>query len=183
MYLIYKLTNPHTELSYIGYTNDLERRIKEHKKLNTVECDDFTTEVLFDGIPTRAEANEMEKVFIDIHGTFDNGYNNTRGGGRGTEMAKFSDEHCSKISEHAKSRVKDGTHHFLGKTNPVYKHIANGTHHLLDGSIQRKYWESFRERQRETIIIIAEVLYYQKLSWLWYSNKDWSEKYEQQSLF
>ena len=96
MYLIYILTNPSTQKSYIGLTNNLKKRLAGHKRHNTVACQDFRSKVLFDNIPTRAEASEMEKVYIDLYQTFDNGYNKTRGGDRGTEI---SDEVCKKLSD------------------------------------------------------------------------------------
>lgn len=88
MHLIYMITNPHTKLSYVGLTKNLKKRLYQHKRDFTVECDDFNIEVIFDNIPSLAEANEMEKVFIDVHHTFDNGYNKTRGGGRKTEVSE-----------------------------------------------------------------------------------------------
>ena len=81
MYCIYKLTNPQNGFAYIGHTSNIKRRIYQHKRDLTVECKDFTIEVLFDNIPSRAESLEMEKVFVDIHNTYENGYNKTRGGG------------------------------------------------------------------------------------------------------
>ena len=81
MYLIYKLTNPHNNKSYIGLTKDLDGRIKNHKSSKTVECKDFDVDVVFDNIPSLDEANEMEKVYIDVYDTYENGYNNTLGGG------------------------------------------------------------------------------------------------------
>ena len=88
MFLIYLLTNPHTGLSYVGYTKHYAKRMYEHRYHLTVKCTDFHRRVLFDGIPTRDEALEMEKVFIDVYGTFDNGYNRTRGGGRTSEHSE-----------------------------------------------------------------------------------------------
>ena len=35
--------------------------------------------------------------------------------------------------------VRQGRHHFCGKTNPVYKQLADGTHNFLGGEIQRRH--------------------------------------------
>lgn len=35
-------------------------------------------------------------------------------------------------------RVANGTHPFVGASNPSYARVQNGTHHFLDGSISRK---------------------------------------------
>ena len=85
---IYKITNPKTQLAYIGLTSNIKTRIQTHKRNHTIKCTNFTTEILLDDIPSLAEANEMEKVFIDLHGTFENGANETRGGGRNTEVSE-----------------------------------------------------------------------------------------------
>lgn len=157
MYLIYKLTNPHNGLSYVGLTKKLERRLYIHGLNNTVEYQDFTHEVLFDNIPSRAEANEMEKVFIDVHDTFDNGYNQTRGGGTSSELAeevkqKISETHLQRVKDGihpwldseiqringqkgSRPRVKQGTHHwqdFDKQSKEQRRRVAEGTHHFLD---------------------------------------------------
>lgn len=143
MFCIYKLRNPQNRGEYVGHTNDYDRRMREHRCDLTVECTDFEHEIVFDGIPTRAEANEMEKVFIDIHRTFDNGYNKTRGG-RGTEV---SEETKGKCRQAALQRVEDRTHPFIGgeiqrETNR--RRVADGTHHFIGG-------ESQREMQRQRV--------------------------------
>jgi hypothetical protein len=39
---------------------------------------------------------------------------------------------------HAKKRVREGTHNFLGENNPMKKASKNGTHHFFGGDIQKK---------------------------------------------
>ena len=145
MFLIYLLTNPRTGLSYVGYTKDLKRRLAKHKYLFTVDCKDFTNKIVFDGIPTRAEAQEMEKVFIDVYGTYDNGYNKTRGGSTGTELsdetkqkisetltgATFTEEHKQNISENHALYWQGKTHseetkQKMGESRKGEKHFAYG---------------------------------------------------------
>lgn len=41
-------------------------------------------------------------------------------------------------SKAAQKRVKEGTHHFLGKNNPSYRKLADGTHPFLDSERQRQ---------------------------------------------
>ena len=113
-----------------------------------------------------------------------NGYNMTWGGDG------WDSDAASRIAREAnRKQVADGTHNFLGKSNPSHKRIANGTHNFQNPEFYQKRYEKFLKDQRETIIIIAEVLYHHRLSW-WYSNKDWFNKplhdfenYEQQLLF
>ena len=110
MYCIYKLTNPKTKLSYIGLTKNFKNRIRKHKLNLTLECSDFTSEILLSNIPTRAEANEMEKVYIHFFNTYKNGYNKTRGGGLNTETTE-------KTREKLRAAKKD-VH--KGENNPFY---------------------------------------------------------------
>ena len=119
---------------YVGYClkRRYDRRMKEHKNRLTVETADFESVILFDDIPTLSEALEMEKVFIDVHSTFDNGYNKTRGSGWGmtSEVAR----------ENNLKRVADGTHPFLGgeiSRENNNRRVEDGTHPWLCGEIQR----------------------------------------------
>ena len=105
MYLIYKITNPETGLSYIGQTlsSRFNVRLSEHRKRLTVESKDFECEIILENIPSRAESREMEKVYIDIFGTFENGYNDTRGG---DGLDKHSDASKRKVSESLTGKVR-----------------------------------------------------------------------------
>jgi hypothetical protein len=143
MFLIYGL-KPADSIEYVGLTHSdrYDRRMREHGRDNTVKTPDFESVILFDNIPSRAEAREMEKVFINAHNTFENGYNKTRGGSNGTEC---SDETKQKISEKAREdslrRVKNGTHNFLGgkiQRESNLQRVKDDTHNFLDGKIQRE---------------------------------------------
>lgn len=136
MFCIYKLRNPYNRGEYVGHTNDYERRMYQHRYDLTVDCTDFEHEILFDNIPSRAEALEMESVFIALYDTFHNGYNETTGGGRGTEV---SEETKEKQKQSALQRVADGTHNFSGDSNPVHRQVADGTHNFLGGEIAREH--------------------------------------------
>ena len=139
-FLIYKLTNTHTGLSYIGYTNNLKRRIYDHKRDNTLGCQDFTTEILLDGITEIAEALEQEKAFIALHSTFENGYNKTTGGGKGTEL---SDKTLKKISDNSKKMWK----------NPEYRERKSAAwrgnnNPMKNPEIRKKVSESHKGKKR-----------------------------------
>lgn len=138
MYCIYKLTNPETGLSYIGYTNNFNKRISKHKDDLTVGCKDFISEIILDKIPSHTKAIEMEKIFIDLHDTFKNGANQNRGGGGPGEHTEETRKNMSKSQQR---RVKKGNHHFLGgeitrKNNE--KRLKNGSHNFLDKNFQRE---------------------------------------------
>jgi group I intron endonuclease len=88
-HLIYKHTSPSGK-SYIGQTNDYDRRCKEHQKYTWCRAfsaaiqkygwDNFTHEMLVEYI-TEDEANALEVYYIKEHSTlYPNGYNLTTGG-------------------------------------------------------------------------------------------------------
>lgn len=134
MYLIYKITNMLTGLSYVGLTKRFSNRMNYHRRELTVGCTDFQIEILWEDIPSLDEANEMEKVFIHIHDTFHNGANKTTGGGSNVEV---SDSTRQKHSLSAKSRVVKGLHNFQGSESNISR-VNKGTHPWLSGEVQRK---------------------------------------------
>lgn len=110
MWLIYKITNALTGVAYVGLISDLQRQIHSHQRKETVGSIHFDIEILFDNIPSRAEAYEMEKVFIDMYATFENGANQTRGGGGGVGRTKSREpkKYLSK-GQRAQSVVDSGS--------------------------------------------------------------------------
>lgn len=142
MYCIYGLKTD--RIRYVGLTKDRERRKTRHRQILTVGTVDFEMIVLFDAIPTINEANEMEKVYIDVHRTYIGDdptcFNKTRGGGKNTELSdtsrrKMSETHrklasmglnpmqsdeqrqrqSKKMSDLNRKRIESGTHHFKSK--------------------------------------------------------------------
>lgn len=124
MYLIYKITNPHNRRAYVGITRNVDDRMRWHRRNLTVECRDFDIEILMDDIPSGEEAQEMEKVFIDVHQTFadDGGYNKTRGGGRNYQVSKETRQKLSEAHKGGRhteeSRRKIGDAHRGMKRRP-----------------------------------------------------------------
>lgn len=84
---IYKITNLLNNKSYIGQSNNIERRINEHFTSNSQEIDqiikevgknNFSIEVLEEC--TVEELNDKEKYWIKFYNSFYDGYNQTLGG-------------------------------------------------------------------------------------------------------
>lgn len=95
MWIIYKHTCTITNKSYIGFTkHSMEFRWNQHclgaayssphnhfhnaLRLYGTEC--WTHEVIAENIPSREEACVLERHFIRLYDTFENGYNSTIGG-------------------------------------------------------------------------------------------------------
>lgn len=87
---IYKITNILTNESYIGQSTNIERRKNEHFNNNSCSQqlidemikelgqDSFTFEVLEECLAS--ELNDREKYWIEFYDSFNNGYNQTKGG-------------------------------------------------------------------------------------------------------
>lgn len=106
MGLIYMATNKVNGKSYIGLTTGtLENRRKQHKSqakrvdglfqraINKYGWDNFSWEVLEDGIDSIDDLNKREIYYIDKYDTFNKGYNMTLGGeGIKIPYIKYTDE-------------------------------------------------------------------------------------------
>lgn len=102
-YIIYKVTNIINNKSYIGLTcRDFQTRryehiyesnsnsvFKFHQALRKYSNDNFTWEILEDGLESIKIANEREIHYIKHFDSYSNGYNMTKGGG-GRENYFFS---------------------------------------------------------------------------------------------
>ena len=104
---IYKITNKKTGKSYIGQSNDIERRFKEHQQKGASSCipldvaiqkygkDAFDYEIIEEC--ALSQLNEKEEYYIQLYDTKNNGYNCNDGGnqqsiGLNNGRAKLSEE-------------------------------------------------------------------------------------------
>lgn len=104
---IYKITNKKTGKSYIGQSNDIERRFKEHQQkgassripldvaIQKYGKDAFDYEII-EECPL-SQLNEKEEYYIQLYDTKNNGYNCSDGGnqqsiGLNNGRAKLSEE-------------------------------------------------------------------------------------------
>lgn len=122
-YLVYKITCTINNKSYVGVTNDLQRRLRDHRNprssckalYNAISAhgwDAFSVCVLVEGLD-RHQAYELEPILIVDHQTrVPAGYNITAGGWNGRSGMSYvmSAEHKHKISEsHKGKRHTDDT--------------------------------------------------------------------------
>lgn len=123
---IYKITNKINGKTYIGQSEDIERRFKHHKGIYSdfaihrafkkYGIDNFTFEVLYE-CPIE-EMNKWETFFITIFGSLSpNGYNLNMGG----DGKEVSEETKKKMSESRRKQVrpkcKDETKVKIGNAN------------------------------------------------------------------
>lgn len=142
------IKNKVNEKCYIGQTNNIERRIRRHKKdskildtylyrsIRKYGWDNFDISII-DECDSREELNEREIFYIDKYDSFNNGYNMTLGGdghnglspseetrkkiSEANSKIKKDEEWCRKISE---SRKKN----YIKENHPNYgKHLSEET--------------------------------------------------------
>jgi group I intron endonuclease len=132
MYCIYKITNNITGKSYIGYTNNYNKRIANHRrggKTGVGSCtqlyksmkkhgsDSFTFNILYDKIESVEEAKILEAETIQKYDTFKTGYN-AHPGGTGGDMSSYESFQISMEKMHAKRKPEDyATYGFANKSH------------------------------------------------------------------
>ena len=101
---IYKITNKLNGKVYIGQSDNCERRIKEHKRIRSVDIDDyinvlgadnFTYEIIKEC--EKSELDSLEQFYIQQYDSKNNGYNIQKGGynnssGEGNGRARLTEE-------------------------------------------------------------------------------------------
>ena len=136
--LIYIATNQVNLKSYVGQTlGKFDTRKRRHlykadggndshfhRALRKYGVDAFNWRVLEEGI-VETRLDGREDLWIDFYDSLNNGYNMKRAGSRGSHTT----ESRQKLSAAQLKLVEQGTHPFLGSSNPVYQRIADGTHH------------------------------------------------------
>ena len=102
---IYKITNIKNNQSYIGKSNNIERRLSDHKRLAFTKSykeynkilyqafrkygiENFIFEIL-EELDNYSISNEREKYWIKYYNTYNNGYNESEGGDGGSSKG-----HC-----------------------------------------------------------------------------------------
>jgi hypothetical protein len=75
MYYIYFLRDSNGDVKYVGQTQDIDRRMTEHKRMKPPH----TFEVIYENINS-IDAKILEIENIDKYDTYKNGWNKTRGG-------------------------------------------------------------------------------------------------------
>ena len=99
-----------------GYTKEKTKHDKFANAINKWGWDAFECKILIDGITDYDELLRLEKLFIAMFNTYENGYNSTQGG-EGTLGSKhnkgkvFTDEHRRRLSEAKRGK----TSHMKGK--------------------------------------------------------------------
>lgn len=119
-------------INYTGGSNE----IKNTKFANAIRkwgWDSFELVFIKDGIDNQEELNELEKYYIKLYNSFENGYNSTLGGDgvtgckhTGMYGKEFTEEHRQKLSDSHKGKN-------CGEEHPMY-----GKHHTEEARAKIK---------------------------------------------
>lgn len=156
-YSVYLITNRITGKQYIGYTKDTHIRFNKHRfcgKRGTGSCkrlyesmykhgiNNFSFDILIENIDDIDTAKCLEIKYIEEYGTFNNGYNSTKGG-TGGDMSAYESWQTSMIRMH-KNRSPDSyaSLGMKGKTHSIETR-------LKQAESRTKHWESLTDEERE----------------------------------
>lgn len=127
MGVIYKAVNKINGKSYIGQTNNLKRRIKEHIKREDGTAfhaaimkygeENFDWEII-EECPEE-ELNDREIYWITYFDTYSNGYNSTRGGQWRDGLVKWQKENPDKVRQNGINNLKK-IGEWWNTSNPEY---------------------------------------------------------------
>ena len=138
---IYKITNLLTQQSYIGQSNNIERRKIEHFNNNKYICqsidkaiqeygkDNFSFEIIEKC--SVEQLTEREKYWINYYDTFYHGYNQTKGG-----QNEYNGRPILTIDDVIQIRIAYNNHEKRDEVYQLYfdKITKDGFYHIWEGS-------------------------------------------------
>jgi len=129
--LVYKITNNKNRKKYIGITTrSIEERFKEHCKtgyalhsaIKKYGKENFSIEILEDGIESLEELNSLERYFVKVHKSHfsEYGYNMTWGGE--TNDYVFNQKGNKVFSEETRRKMSENHCDVSGMNNPNFNY-------------------------------------------------------------
>ena len=152
-YIVYLFTNRTNGNKYFGLSNNFHRRLKEHKKANSIigkairkyDLKNFRITVIHSNL-TEKEASNIEKQLIKEHNTITpNGYNNAEGGFTGNTYAGKSKQELKEIknkiskANKGKKRTKEQRER-IAKANKKKKHTQETKDKISKNTKGRTAW-------------------------------------------
>jgi len=128
IYSIYKFVNQKTGKCYIGYTENPEKRLQQHKNYNKKRnklynaiqkygFESFDFQIIYQSKDPVYTKNTMESFFIDEYNSYKKGYNSTLGG----EGAKGPKSKSAKIKMSKSRNSKFPAKDIYGNTYQITK--------------------------------------------------------------
>lgn len=113
--VIYKITNMVNGKAYIGQTVDFQRRKRNHlnattkysihKAFDKYGIENFEWSIIEDNIP-KDKLDEREIYWIDYYDTYNNGYNETRGGDNAESLVNWIKNNPEEVLNNARNGLK-----------------------------------------------------------------------------
>lgn len=168
IYSIYKATNLINGKIYIGFTNNVNKRIREHcnqsnppktyfgRAIQKYGKENFHWDVIYQSLDKNHTLKVMEPFFITEYNSYLTGYNSTVGG-EGTVGLIRTSEHSRKISESKKGKSyyrpnythSKETRLKIGQANKGKTHSDETKQHLRNLSIAQNAREDQKQIRRE----------------------------------
>ena len=191
---IYKITNKNNGKVYIGQSNNIERRLSEHKQKRTKTIDDYINVLGVENFEFEVleecdleELNEKEQSYIKKYNSINNGYNIQLGGfnnviGEGNGRARITEKDVIFIREsYAKHESAKEIYEKYFKdiiTKSQFQSIWQGRSwsNILPEVYIEENKQYYISEQNKTKALLSkeEVLYYRK----YYINHTRTEVYQ-----
>lgn len=169
--LIYCIENQIDGKKYVGKTNNLEKRTKEHfenthnvklrRAFDKYGKGNFEVHILQDGL-TETEVNSAEQYFIAKLDTVANGYNLTLGGEGGNTLLDpvIAEKHrtATSVGKTGKQRAEFSAEH-KAKLSAILKQYNGSRKTSKPVIVEGKYFASQHEASRVLGILQATIHY------------------------
>lgn len=177
-YIIYRFTNNINNKCYIGLTTrTLKKRVYHHyyvakrgssshfhRALMKYPKECWDIDILEEGSDTIQNIKRREVELIELHNTYNDGYNSTKGGedfssseyqrqlqldrvkngthpfvgGKIQSISMKKRHQNGEFKDQNKKRIENGTHHFVGERNPIKRLSMMGLQH----NQQKSPWDN-----------------------------------------
>jgi predicted GIY-YIG superfamily endonuclease len=152
LFFVYKLTR-NDDLEYIGITNDISRRLSQHKKSKRFNIGIKNISVL-KIVENYEQAEELEEFFIEQYDTWKNGLNLTKSGKGLNEDCKFN-TFGYKFSNESREKMKKNHWSKTGKYNPKGKKVSEKMiDHLRKIAKERSIRTKLNEQDIRSILLL-----------------------------
>jgi predicted GIY-YIG superfamily endonuclease len=127
-FYVYKISRV-DGLSYIGITNNVDKRFKHHRKSNRFSIGILNEEIITE-TDDYSEAENLEEFYINLYDTWKNGLNYTKDGKGLNGRCEFNTVGKTH-SEETKNKMRENHWSKTGKYSPVGKKLSEETKNKL----------------------------------------------------
>lgn len=185
MYYVYCFNNKITNNKYIGQTNDLTRRFREHfssaynkksevynymfsKKIREYGVENFEI-IILEILSNQKEALEKEAYWVTHYNTYEGaGYNTSPGGIYGNPKHKLSEEEVFRIYQLLKTDISvEEIKNIFNISGTLISNINQGRKYVIDDSVEfpiRKTYKEDVEYDELILLLTTTTLPFSKIA-------------------